>query len=113
MQTPNTHAAEFIAALEALGFKPSQARLRIDETDKAFDLKNGEGHLIFRVILDYQMEIRPHGISLYRFDGKRSSILEWDARNISARAPSEGFLTLIKASMEAQPDVARKAAACA
>ena len=62
------------------------------------DRKNKDGHTDLRIHIAYEGESQPHSISLIKFDGQRSQIIEWESNHMSASMPTAGILALIKAA---------------
>ncbi len=96
IETPHTHAAEFIAALEKLGSVPG----KWDSPGcRIFDVRNADGHPILRVVIDHEAEDHPQSISLIRFTGTVAQLIAWQSSNMSAHMPTAGLLAMIKASL--------------
>lgn len=93
-KTPYTAAEEFTAELSALGFTVRKP----DPQCAWWDAKNEAGHLVVRVCIDFEGELGPQSLKLFRFNGERGQLVEW-ASDLSGHAPSEGILALIRAAL--------------
>lgn len=93
--TPHTLATEFLKALNQLQFVPAKWDTA---SDRLLDRKNKDGHTELRIHIAYEGEQRPQTISLIKFDGRRSQLIEWESNSMSAHMPTTGLLALIKAA---------------
>ena len=91
-KTLKTHPKEFIAELEKLGFKPGPW----DSSNKRqLDLVNRVGYREARIVIDYEGEIRPHSVTLIRFNGQRNQLIEWEANHLPSSMPMGAQLAMI------------------
>lgn len=94
MKTPNNDSTGFLASLNTLGFKPS--RWDDAQGNRQLETESETGHPLLRVCLDYQGERQPHNLSVIKFDGRKSSTVEWSCGSLSAHMPSAAVLAMLQ-----------------
>lgn len=94
--TPHDDSTAFIATLDAQGFKPS--RWDDPKGNRQLERKSEAGYPLLRVCLDYQGERQLHSLSVIKFNGQKSTTVEWSCDNMSAYMPSAAVLAMLQAA---------------